>query len=233
MPGDVRRGMAGAVLHISLSGGSLMSTLLDDLTAQLQGDTLSEMSRQLGADPATTERAVSMALPMLIGGLANETRTPTGAQSLDRALEEDHDGSLLDNLSPLFGSPQGAADVAVPRALNGAGILEHVLGGRREPVQQGIGRATGLNGQQIGKLMMMLAPLVMAYLGRRKRRTGATANDIGTQLQAERNDLERRAPDLGGLLGQIFGGGGQDRPGIADDIARMAPSVLGKMFGGR
>jgi hypothetical protein len=210
-----------------------MSTLLDDLNAQLQGNTLSQMSRQLGADEATTSQAITVALPMLIGGLANEAATPTGAQSLTRALDEDHDGSLLDNMSALFG-PQttGAADVAVPRALNGAGILEHVLGRKRDPVQQGIGRATGLSSQQVGRLLMMLAPLVMAYLGRRKRQTGATVNDISSDLQAERREVERRAPDLGGILGQIFGAGGQDRPGIADDIARMAPNIFGKMLGG-
>jgi len=211
-----------------------MASLLDDLTSQLQGNTLSQMSRQLGADEASTAQAISMALPMLIGGLANEAQTPDGAQSLSRALEEDHDGSLLDNVSALFGpATTGAADVAVPRALNGAGILEHVLGRKREPVQQGIGRATGLNSQQIGRLLMMLAPLVMAYLGRRKRETGLGPSEIGNELQAERQEVERRAPGLGGILGQMFGGGAtEDRPGIADDLARMAPNVLGRMFGG-
>jgi hypothetical protein len=210
-----------------------MSTLLDGLNAQLQGDTLAQMSRQLGADEASTAQAVSMALPLLLGGLAREAETPAGAQSLNRALEEDHDGSVLDNLPALLGSAtSGAADVAVPRALNGAGILGHILGGKREPVQQGIGRATGLDSQQVGRLLMMLAPLVMAYLGRRKRQSGADANEVGSQLRAERQEVEQRAPELGGLLGQIFGAGGEDRPGIADDLARMAPNVLGKMFGG-
>ena len=211
-----------------------MASLLDDVTSQLQGNTLSQMSRQLGADEASTAQAISMALPMLIGGLANEAQTPDGAQSLNRALEEDHDGSLLDNVSALFGpSTTGAADVSVPRALNGAGILEHVLGRKREPVEQGIGRATGLNSQQIGRLLMMLAPLVMAYLGRRKRETGLGPSEIGNELQAERQEVERRAPGLGGILGQMFGSAGEDRPGIADDLARMAPNVLGRMFGGR
>lgn len=213
-----------------------MSTLLDDLNAQLQGPMLSQLSRQVGADEQRTAQAVSMALPMLIGGLANEVETPDGAQSLNRALDEDHDGSLLDNVSSLFGGNagmSGAADVAVPRALNGAGILGHIFGGKREPVQQGIGKATGLSSQQTGRLLMMLAPLVMAYLGRRKRQ--APNSDIGGTLRAERQELERRAPDLGGILGQMFGGGaqGQDRPGIADDLARIAPNVLGSIFGGR
>lgn len=207
--------------------------IVDDLTAQLQGNTLSQMSRQLGADEQATAQAISMALPMLIGGLAREAESPIGAQSINQALEEDHDGSLLDNVSPLFGpATSGAADIAVPRALNGAGILEHVLGRKREPVQQGIGRATGLNSQQTGRLLIMLAPIVMAYLGRRKRQTGAGASEISSDLQAERQEVERRAPGLGGILGQIFSKGGEDRPGIADDLARMAPDVLGKMFGG-
>ena len=210
-----------------------MGTLLQDLTAQLQGDNLSELSRQLGADEAQTSQAISMALPMLLGGLANEAETPTGAQALNRALDEDHDGSLLDNISAAFGSAtSGAADVSVPRSLDGAGILGHILGGRREPVQQGIGRATGLNGQQVARLLMMLAPLAMAYLGRRKRQIGGGAADIGAELRAERQEVGRNVPGLDGILGQIFGAGGEDRPGIADDLARMAPDVLGRMFGG-
>lgn len=214
-----------------------MTTLLDTLSSRLQGENLTQISRQLGADEQTTSRAISMALPVLLGGLAQEAQTPSGAQSLDRALAEDHDGSLLDNVSALFGpAASGAADVATPRMLNGAGILEHVLGRKREPVQQGIGQATGLNTQQVGRLLMMLAPLVMAYLGRRKRAEGVTANDLGPTLQQERQEVERRAPGLGGILGQIFGGaggGGENRPGIGDDLARMAPDILGQMFGRR
>jgi hypothetical protein len=209
-----------------------MANLLEGLSAHLKGDTLSQLSRQLGADENTTAQAVSMALPMLLGGLAREAETPEGAQSLSRALEEDHDGSLLDNVSALLGpATSGAADVPVPRALNGAGILGHVLGGKREPVQQGIGRATGLNSQQVGRLLMMLAPLAMAYLGRQKRQAGAGPGEISAQLRQERQELEQRAPGLGGILGSLFGGEGADRPGFADDLARMAPNVLGSLFG--
>ena len=91
------------------------------------------------------------------------------------------------------------------RALNGAGILGHVLGGKREPVQQGIGRATGLDSQQVGRLLMMLAPLVMAYLGRRKRETGLGPSEISANLRAERQRVEQQMPGLGGVLGSIFG----------------------------
>jgi hypothetical protein len=221
-----------AITPAASTRGTNMSSLLDDLASQFQGPTLSHLSQQVGADEATTAQAVKMSLPLLIGGLANEVETPAGAQSLNRALDEDHDGTLLDDpLALLGGTAGGTADVAVPRALNGEGILGHIFGGKREPVQQGIGQATGLSSQQTGRLLMMLAPLVMAYLGRRKRQLNT--NDIAGEVRAQRQEVEQRAPGLGGILGQIFGGGAQDRPGIADDLARMAPNILGGMFGGR
>ena len=213
--------------------------ILDDLASQLQqGDTLSQLSRQLGTDEQTTAQAVSMALPMLVGGLAQNAQSPQGAQSLHDALQNDHDGSVLDDLPSFLSGAQPAS--ATPRALNGAGILGHILGGGRAPVEAGIGKATGLNGQQVGRLLMMLAPLVMAYLGRRQRTAGMDPGGLGSVLAGERDEIERRAPGAGGILGQILGGamggGGADQPGIADDLARMAPNILGGlggMFGGR
>ena len=216
-----------------------MPSLLDEFASQLQGNTLTQMSQQLGTDEDTTAKAISMALPMLVGGLARNAGTAAGAQSLEQALDEDHDGSLLDNVSALFGG-QGAGSMS-PKALNGAGILGHILGGQRAPVEQGVGRAAGLNSQQTARLLMMLAPLVMAYLSRRKQAQGAGAGGVAPVLRQEQEDIVRRAPAAGGLLGQIFGAVGQDggqgaggqSAGIAGELARMAPGVLGALFGKR
>lgn len=180
-----------------------MDTIFDTISPQIQGDQLRQLSRQVGADEATTANAMSIALPVLISALARNAATPNGARSLEQALDNDHDGSLLDNLSAMFGG-QTVPNVS-PKALNGAGILEHILGTKRAPVEQSIGKASGLNLQQAGKLLMLAAPLVMAYLARRKKAQSAGA--IGTVLDQERNEIERRAPGAGGILGQIFGGG--------------------------
>lgn len=213
-----------------------MPSLLDDFASQIQGNTLTQMSQQLGADEATTSKAIAMALPMLLGGLAREAGTPAGAQSLEQALDKDHDGSLLENVSALFGGqPAGAVSSC---ALDGAGILGHILGGQRAPVEQGVGRASGLNSEQVGRLLIMLAPLVMAYLSRHKQAQGASAGGVGPVLRREQDEIVRRAPSAGGLLGQIFGaaggqsGGGQGAD-IAGELARMAPAVLGSLFGKR
>jgi hypothetical protein len=53
----------------------------------LGGNTIGRMSQVLGADERTTGNAVQAALPMLLGALAHNSSTPTGASSLLGALD--------------------------------------------------------------------------------------------------------------------------------------------------
>ena len=206
-----------------------MSTIFDSVMQQLGGQNLSALSRQIGADEATTQKAVQAALPMLLGGMARNTRNPAGAQSLSNALNDHRDGNALNNLGGLIDNPDSGP---------GGGILGHVFGQRRQTVEQGVGQATGLNAQQIGKLLMVLAPIVMAVLARRQG--GQTADqpqaqggDIGSVLQRESREAAQKAPGgLGGLLSML------DRDGDGnplDDIGRMTGGLggLGGMLGGR
>ena len=73
------------------------NSLLDDVQQQLGPESIQQISDALGADPATTSNAISMALPALLGGLSQNAAHPQGAAALDQALGA-HDGSILDNL---------------------------------------------------------------------------------------------------------------------------------------
>ncbi len=229
-----------------------MSTLLDSVTQQLGGGTMNQIAQQIGADPQTTNNAVQMALPMLLGGLATNASSPQGAQALDTALA-DHDPSLLDNLGSMLGGGGAPAGASALGGLGGGGlggmlggilggggagggiggaILGHVLGGRQAGVTDGVSRATGMQPAQVGQLLMILAPIVMAALAKRKQEAGVHAGNIGSVLEQEQQQAVQRSPGLGGLLGSVFGGGAGGG-NVADDIARMGPSVLGGLFGGR
>jgi hypothetical protein len=102
----------------------------------------------------------------------------------------------------------------------------------------------------VGRLLLLLAPLVMAALARRRQQAqqqGMTGPaGVGQVLQQERQHVEQRAPAVGGLLGKIFsaatapprgrqvpGGVDLDGDGIADEIGRVNPGLLGGLFGGR
>lgn len=204
-----------------------MSSLLEGLVQQFGPDVVAQLGQQIGADSSTTSDAIRVALPVILGGLANNAAAPGGAESLDAALARDHDGSLLDNLGAILGG--GAA--ANPRALDGGGILEHILGGRQSAVQQGVQKSTGLDSGQVMRLLMMLAPIVMAYLGRQKQQQGLDPGTLNDELQQTRSRMEQQDPGIGGMLGQFFD---QNHDGsVADDLFRMAPNVLGGLFGNK
>ena len=203
-----------------------MDSILEGLAGQFDDNVVSRLSDQIGADPASTATAIQTALPVLLGALANNASSPAGAEALGAALDRDHDGSLLGNLGAILGGGQGSSP-----ALDGAGILAHILGGRQAPVESGVSRASGLGSGQVAQLLMLLAPIVMSYLGRRKRETGMDSGALGGELQQERERMQQREPGLGGLFGQLFD---QNHDGsVTDDLCRRAPGILGGLLGGR
>ena len=190
-------------------------SVLDALEAQLGPETIQRLSTQIGTDSAATSDAISMALPILLGGLSKNAANAEGSAALDTALDA-HDGSILDNLGGLLSGGVGAA------------ILGHILGKRRGAVQEGVGRATGLNAQQVSQLLALLAPIVMGVLGRMKREQNIKADELPLVLGQANLDMARQSTAVGGLS-RIFDSN-QDGE-IADDIARLGSSIVGGMLG--
>ncbi len=48
------------------------ASVLEDLRSRLSGDTVDDISRRIGADPAQTKQAIDAALPMLLAALGKE-----------------------------------------------------------------------------------------------------------------------------------------------------------------
>lgn len=193
-----------------------MAPLIDLVHEQLDPQAISQLSRQLGTDENTTRQAVPAALTALLGGLSHNASQPQGAQQLAGALSRDHDGSLLDNLSDFFGNPQGG---------QGAGILGHVFGNRTPAVESQVGRATGLNQGQVARLLMLLAPVVLAALSRRQRQQSLDPGGLSDVLRGERDHIERANPQNRGLLASILDRDGDGQ--IIDDLTGMAGGILG------
>ena len=178
-----------------------MASLLDMVQQHLGQNEIQQISQQVGADPATTQNAISAALPMILGGMASTASQPGGADAIHNSLASH--GGLLGNLGGLLGGG-GLAD--------GGGLLGNILGQHQQPVQQGVSQASGLDPDQAKKLIMILAPIVMAVLARKhaEAQQQGTAQPVGAVLQTEAQQAAQQAqqqrPQLGGLLGQIFGG---------------------------
>lgn len=194
-------------------------SLLEMIQRRLSPDAVQQIGQRIGADPAQTSQAINAALPLLMAAMARNAADPARAQGLARAVEEDHDGGLLDDLSGFLGAPQG-------RAADGNGILKHVLGNRRGAVEQQLGQGTGLGAGQMAQLLPLLAPLVMAALGKAKRQGGLDAGGLAGVLGGEEAQIRQRAP---GLMGTLSGLLDRDGDGSAmDDIGGMLSGAFKK-----
>lgn len=191
-----------------------MNNILELLNGGLGSQVVDSISRESGASKEETQSVVSAALPALFGAL-QDNASHGGAQGILNALNTKHDGGILDNVSGLLGSSTAA---------DGNGILKHVLGGKQAPLQQAISKQTGVSSSLVSKILPLLAPIVMGYLGKQAK-SKSVNNDSGL------TDL------LGGLLGggsgadilgSILGGGSGKSSGGVGSILGGLGSLLGK-----
>lgn len=195
--------------------------LMNLVNQQLSGPRLTQVSRQLGISEEQTREALPAALAALTGAMAKNASHPQGAQQLSQALSRDHDGSLLDSLDGLLGGAGGGGGLGAA----GAAILGHVFGQRQEQVQGNLGRTTGLDPQTVSRLLALLAPIVLAYLGRQQRQQNLDPGGLASVLGQARQNIEQH-PQARGGLGALL-----DRDGdgnVLDDLADLAGGFLGK-----
>lgn len=197
-------------------------SVLDMLDQAMGAGTADQISRQLGTDPVATRKVVAGAMPVLLGAMARNTQAQSGTRSLLDALDRDHDGSVLDDVSGFIG--EGNTGL-------GDGILGHVLGGRKRTVESSLGKASGLDAATVSRILAMLAPLIMGALGRSRRQGNLSSGGLSDALGQATQHLERQGGGaLGGLASQILDRDGDGQ--VLDDVAELGAGMLGKLFGG-
>lgn len=205
--------------------------LMQILQGQLSDDVLGQLSDQIGADKQQTATAASGIFATLLGGLANNASSEGGLASLGAALDRDHDGSILDDVVGMVGGMMQGGGTA-NNALNGNGILGHILGDRQEVAAQQVSQSSGLNMDQVMKLMPVLAPIVMGVLGRVKNQGGLDLGNLaGVLMGSAQNAQSGGFGDLiGSVLGGVLGGG---QPQGQPSGGGLLGNILGGIFGKR
>ena len=169
-----------------------MDSIMQTLLGQLSGDSLGAITDQLGIDEGTAQKAVGLALPLLIGSLNRNSAKPDGAQALTNAVARDHDGSILNDLASNLMQPKVQED--------GLAILGHVLGAKKENVGNSLGQASGLDSAQVIQLLSMLAPVVLGAIGKAQREKKLDAQGVASMLTQEREQADSTLPGIAQLL---------------------------------
>jgi hypothetical protein len=211
-----------------------MSGILDLLNSDLGKSIVSGVAGQTNQPENKTQDVLTMALPVLMSAMKRNASTPEGAQGLLGAINSKHDGSILDNLSGLFG---GGVDSNVLD--DGSKILGHVLGGKQQNVENALSAKSGMDAGSISQILKVAAPILMGVLGSQAKQQNVNSPSgldgllggllKGNSPQHEQSFLEsildadgdgsviddvagmvlggnKKKGGLGGLLGGLFGG---------------------------
>ncbi|MEX0996657.1 MAG: DUF937 domain-containing protein [Flavobacteriaceae bacterium] len=209
-----------------------MATILELLNSDLGKQIVKGASAQTNAPEDKTSQVVSMVLPLLLGAMKKNASTPEGASGLLKALQSKHDGSIVNNLDTYF---QGGVDQADLK--DGEGILDHVLGNRRNDVENALSKKSGLDSNSIAQILKIAAPIVIGMLGKEaKEKNVSTESGLADVLG---NLIGGKTKKEQSMLHSILDADGDGS--IIDDIAGMVlggskttkkSSGLGGLLGG-
>lgn len=185
---------------------------IDDLFAQIP---TSDIAGKLGVDESEVNNAVQLLVPVLVGGLHQNAQDPDHASAIESAASNH--------------AAQGLLDTGVDKVdeADGQKAIAKIFGGS-DPSQV----ATALSGSGVGdsdliqKLLPILAPIVLAYIG--KQMTGKN-----TPAPAEEQASGGALNDvLGSILSGMSGSGNKSLPNVLGSVlGNKAGEILGGIFG--
>ncbi|HEY8223908.1 MAG TPA: DUF937 domain-containing protein [Pyrinomonadaceae bacterium] len=192
-----------------------MNEMTQVITQQLTGGAVRTIAQRLGVSETTANTAVQIAVPLILTALARNASQPQGAESLHQAVNNDHDGSIFENLMGYLNNPQSG---------NGAGILGHVFGGQQPLITANLAQATGMDQNSASGLLETVAPLVMGAVGQTQQQNGLDASGLSNMLNSQEQQAQANAPDVMSTLGSMLD---QNQDGSAmDDLQRIAANFF-------
>jgi hypothetical protein len=210
-----------------------MAGILDLLNSDMGKAIVNGVAGQTNQPESKTNNVLTMALPVLMQAMKRNASSPQGAEGLLSALNNKHDGSILDNLGGLF---EGGVDDNVLN--DGSKILGHLLGSKQQQVENAIGARAGMDSNSVANILKVAAPILMGMLGKQTKENNVNDSSglegllggllSGNSSKNEQSFLEsildadgdgsiiddvagmvlggnKKKGGLGGLLGSLFG----------------------------
>ncbi|HKT59933.1 MAG TPA: DUF937 domain-containing protein [Gemmatimonadales bacterium] len=153
-----------------------MASIMEMVQQHLGDSGVDQLTQHLGVDQGTAQAAIAAAVPMLVNAAQNQT-----SQS---------------GTAPSAGGLAGAA----------GGLLGNLFGGDHSQAAQQVSKQSGLDIHQAEKVLLFLAPIVMAkFLNQRQpAAAGAPATSQGSAGQpAGSPPPGGQQSELGGVLGAV------------------------------
>ncbi|AGB24464.1 Bacterial protein of unknown function (DUF937) [Mycobacterium sp. JS623] len=180
---------------------------LDELFNQIPTQ---EIAGKLGVDEGEVNSAIKTLVPALVGGIQQNVEADhIDSSKLESDVAQQGASGLLD----------GGVNVDQVDANQGDQFVARIFGGNdSNAVASALAGGGAGNSDLIKKLLPILAPIVLAYIGKQ-----LTKNSAPAEPQAQSSGGGGLGDVLGSILGGAGGGGGGNNP---------LGSILGSVLGG-
>ncbi|WP_116374744.1 DUF937 domain-containing protein [Mycobacterium sp. MFM001] len=188
---------------------------LDDLFAQIP---TSDIAGKLGVDESEVNNAVQLLVPVLVGGVHQNAQDPDNASAIESEVSSHAVRGLLDT----------GVNVNQVDENQGQQAIAKIFGGNdTSQVAAALSGSGAGNADLIQKLLPILAPIVLAYIGKQM-----------TQQKGGAAPAEEKASGgaLNDVLGSIISGMSGSRNKslgsvLGDALGSKAGDILGGLFG--
>jgi len=192
---------------------------LDELFAQIP---VQDIASKIGADQDEVNNAIKTLVPALVGGLAQNVQSnDIDSSKLESAVQQQGASGLLD----------GGVNVEQVDEKEGDNLVAHLFGGNdSNAVASALAGQGAGSGDLIKKLLPILAPIVLAYIGKQLTNGGG-----GAAPAQQPQEQASGGGGLGDILGSILaraGGGGGGGGGGDNPLGSILGSVIGGQQGG-
>ncbi|MDT5082167.1 MAG: hypothetical protein QOJ80_6804 [Mycobacterium sp.] len=180
---------------------------LDDLFAEIP---VQDIASKLGVDESEVNSAIHTLVPALVGGLQHNVQSDDiDSSKLESAVSTQAASGLLD----------GGVSVDQVDQHEGDKIVANIFGGNdSNQVASALAGGGAGSSSLLKQLLPILAPIVLAYIGKQLTKGGGAAAPAQPQASG--------GGGLGDVLGSILGGGGGGGGNNA------LGSILGSVLGG-
>lgn len=196
-------------------------SLIDLITGSTGNKVAEDAENKFGISKGQMIGLAAVAVPLIIMYLKNKSEDADEADSLNNALDKDHNGSILNNPSE-----------ALEKESEGNSILDHIFGDKKSDVETSLASKTGISMNTIGPLLATLAPIIMGYIGKEKHDSGVSSggglSDLLGGILGKASSEAQGEPNnpLNDILGGLLGGGNSQTGG------NPLNDLLGGLMGG-
>lgn len=193
-----------------------MSDLLNGLLEQLGGGEASQkISNSLGIEPNVIQQAIPVILPMILGGLKNQSTNNGGQERVDHILNKYGDPGVLNNVDGMVNKMSGQD--------NFDSNLGGLLGNSGSQITDVLSKNFNLDSGTAAKIIPMVAPLIMGFLAKNRNEHPEGAGGFASFL--DQNGDGSVVDDVVGFFGNKQKGGQGSGGGLMD--------VIGGLLGGK